>query len=113
MIGRVAAESIGHDLVVRDEDGKVTTVRYEAVNAMLLNEFLKEHRKVEEQQTKLAQQQSTIGELKATVAKQQEAFGSKIAQQQKQIETLTAGLQKVSAAIELNKRAPTQVADNR
>jgi hypothetical protein len=47
------------------------------------------------------------------VAKQQEAFGSKIAQQQKQIETLAAGLQKVSAAVELNKRAPTQVADNR
>ena len=78
------------------------TVRYEAVNAMLLNEFLKEHRKVEEQQTKLAEQQSTIAELKTTVA-----------QQQKQIETLAAGLQKVSAAVELNKPAPTQVADNR
>ena len=80
-------------------------VRYEAVNAMLLNEFLKEHRKVEEQE-------STIDQLKATVAKQQEAFGSKIAQQQKQIETLAAGLQKVSAAVELNKRALTQIADN-
>jgi hypothetical protein len=48
------------------------------------------------------------------VAKQQDAFGSsKIAQQQKQIEALTAGLQKVSAAVELNKAAPNQVADNR
>jgi hypothetical protein len=64
------------------------TVRYEAVNAMLLNEFLKEH--------------SQVQQLKATVA-----------QQQKQIEALTAGLQKVSAAVELNKPAPTQVADNR
>jgi uncharacterized coiled-coil protein SlyX len=81
-------------------------VRYEAVNAMLLNEFLKEHRKV-------AEQESTIDQLKATAAKQQDAFESKIAQQQKQIEALAAGLQKVSAAVELNKRAPTQVADNR
>ena len=89
------------DLVVRDQDGKVNTVRYEAVNAMLLNEFLKEHRKV-------GQQESTIDQLKAAVAKQQEAFGSKIAQQQKQIEALAAGLQKVSAAVELNKPSLTQ-----
>jgi uncharacterized coiled-coil protein SlyX len=88
-------EKVNPDLVVRGEDGKVMTVRYDAVNAMLLNEFLKEHRNV-------AEQQSTIAELKATVA-----------QQQKQIEALVAGLQKVSAAVELNKRAPTQVADNR
>ena len=99
-------EKVNPDLVVRDEQGKVNTVRYEAVNAMLLNEFLKEHRNV-------AEQESTIAELKATVTKQQEAFASKVAQQQKQIETLTAGLQKVSAAVELNKPAQTQVADNR
>jgi len=68
------------------------TVRYEAVNAMLLNEFLKEHRRVEEQRN---------------------YFEAKIAQQQKQIEALTAGLQKVRAAVELKKVAPTQVADNR
>src|SRR5207248_8988267 len=43
-------EKVNPDLVARDEEGKVNTVRYEAVNAMLLNEFLKEHRKVEEQQ---------------------------------------------------------------
>src|SRR5205823_10068291 len=53
-------EKINPDLVARDEEGKVYTVRYEAVNAMLLNEFLKEHRNVTEQQ-------STIAELKATV----------------------------------------------
>ncbi len=62
----------------------MNTVRYEA---MLLNEFLKEHRNVVEQQ-------STIAELKATVTKQQNPFGSKIAQQQKQIEALTATVQK-------------------
>jgi len=75
------------------------------------NEFLKEHLRVEEQQTKLAQQQSTIGELKTTVAKQQEAFGSEIAQQQKQIETLTATVQKVSDQIAFSKPAPQLVAN--
>ena len=100
------------DLVVRGEDGKVMTVRYEAVNAMLLNEFLKEHRRVEEQQAKLAQQQSTIAELKATMAKQQGTYGAEFAQQQKQIEALAAGLQNVSAAVEVNKPAPQLTADN-
>jgi uncharacterized coiled-coil protein SlyX len=95
-------EKVNPDLVVRDEDGKVSTVPYEAVNAMLLNEFLKEHKNV-------AEQQSTIAELKAGLAKQQATN----AKQQQQIEALAAGLQKVSAAVELNKRAPTQVADNR
>jgi uncharacterized coiled-coil protein SlyX len=69
-------------------------VRYEAVNAMLLNEFLKEHR--------------TVQELKSSAAKQ-EAI---IAQQQKQIEALTAGLQKVSAQIEVSKPAPQTVLNN-
>jgi uncharacterized coiled-coil protein SlyX len=105
-------QKVNPDLVVRDEDGRVMTVRYEAVNAMLLNEFLKEHRTVEEQQTKLAQQQSTIAELKATMAKQQDTFGAEFAQQQKQIEALAAGLQKVSAAVEVNKRASQLTADN-
>src|SRR5207237_5872062 len=73
-------DKVNPDLVVRDENGRVMTVRYEAVNAMLLNEFLKEHRRVEEQQTKLAQQQSTIAELKATVGKQQDTFGAEFAQ---------------------------------
>ncbi len=92
------------DLVVRDQYGKVNTVRYEAVNAMLLNEFLKEHRNI-------AEQESTIAELKATMAKQQDAFGSKIAQQQKQIEALTASVQKVSDQVALSKPAPQLVAN--
>ena len=57
-------EKVNPYLVARDEDGKVITVRYEAVNAMLLNEFLKEHRKVEEQSCKLREQEATIGQLK-------------------------------------------------
>ncbi len=86
-------ERVNPELVGRDEDGKVSTVRYEAVNAMLLNEFLKEHRNV-------AEQQSTIAELKTTVA-----------QQQKQIEALTATIQKVSDQVALSKPAPHLVAN--
>jgi hypothetical protein len=80
---------------VRDKEGKPYSVRYEQVNAMLLNEFLKEHRKVEK--------------LEATVAQKQKEFESKIALQQKQIEALTAGLQKVSVQLELSKPAPQTV----
>jgi Chaperone of endosialidase len=79
-------EKVSPDLVGRDEKGKVYSVRYDAVNAMLLNEFLKEHGKVEK--------------LETTVARQQ-----------KQIETLIAGLQKVSAQIEASK-PPPQVVNN-
>ena len=81
-------EKVNPDLVVRDEDGKVSTVRYEAVNAMLLNEFLKEHRRVEEQRA---------------------YFELKLAQQQKQIEALTATIQKVSDQIALSQPAPQLV----
>ena len=88
-------EKVNPDLVVRDEGGEIYTVRYDAVNAMLLNEFLKEHRKVEEQQT-------TIGELKSAVA-EHEKLKTTIARQQKQIEALTATVQRVSDQLELSK----------
>jgi hypothetical protein len=87
------------DLVPRDEDGKASRVRYEAVRSMLLNEFLKQHRIVQEHQ-------GTIGEVKST-AERQEAM---ITQQQKQIESLVADLQKVSHKLELAKPAPQLVA---
>jgi hypothetical protein len=92
--GFIAEEvaEVNPDLVVRDEKGEIYTVRYDAVNAMLLNEFLKEHRKVEEQQ-------ATIIELKSTRAQQQKDFQATVAHQQKQIEALSAGLQKVSAQL--------------
>ena len=95
--GLVAEEvdKVNPDLVARDLEGKVFTVRYEAVNAMLLNEFLKEHRKVEEQDHKIQKQEATIAE------------------QQKQIEALIAGLQRVSDQLELSKLAPQVVLDNR
>ena len=87
-------EKVNPELVVRGEDGKVMTVRYEAVNATLLNEFLKEHQKV-------SQQHSTITELKAAVAKQQ-----------KQTEALTATVRKVSERVELRAPAPQLATDN-
>ena len=107
-------EKVNPDLVGYDETGKVNTVRYEAVNAMLLNEFLKEHRNVVEQQTKVAEQESTIAELKTTVAQQQKQITVQqaiAAQQQKQIEALTATVRKVSERVELSAPAP-QVAAN-
>jgi hypothetical protein len=87
------------DLVARDVEGKPYTVRYEEVNAMLLNEFLKEHRKFEA--------------LQASFARQEKDFQATVAQQQKQIDALTAGLQKVSARLEASKPAPQMVENNR
>jgi hypothetical protein len=84
--GLIAEEvaKVNPDLVVRDDKGEIYTVRYDAVNAMLLNEFFKEHRRNEEQE-------------------------ARIARQQKQIDALTAGLQKVSAQLEASKPAPQMV----
>ncbi|PYJ77665.1 MAG: hypothetical protein DME69_10100 [Verrucomicrobia bacterium] len=73
-------EKVNPDLVARDANGKAYTVRYEAVNAMLLNEFLKEHRKVQELE--------------------------------KQVEKLTAGLQKVSTEVEMSRPASRTVLNN-
>ena len=87
--GLIAEEvaEVNPNLVVRDNKGEIYTVRYDAVNAMLLNEFLKEHQ--------------TVQELKATVA-----------QQKKQIEALIAGLQKVSDQLELSRPAPQMVGNS-
>jgi hypothetical protein len=91
--GLVAEEvaKVNRDLVVRDATGKPYTVRYDAVNAMLLNEFLKEHKKVEDLEK----------DLRATIM-----------QQQKEIEALTTGLQKMNAQLELRKPAPQTVFNN-
>src|SRR5882724_362665 len=72
-------EMVNTDLVARDEKGQVYTVRYEPVNTMLLNEFLKEHRKVEEQNREVQEQKAATTKLESTIAKQNEM----IAQQQK------------------------------
>jgi uncharacterized coiled-coil protein SlyX len=95
--GLIAEEvaKISSDLITRDEDGEPQTVRYEAVNAMLLNEFLKEHRKVQEQE-------NTITELKSVVA-----------QQQKEMKALASGLKKVSAQVEISRSMPQVVLNSR
>ncbi|HVI83532.1 MAG TPA: hypothetical protein VM717_12430 [Chthoniobacterales bacterium] len=80
-------EKVNPDLITRDRDGKPYTVRYEEINAMLLNEFLKEHKA-------FVEEHRTVEELK------------------KQVVALTAGLQKVSAQLEANKPSPQLVVDN-
>jgi hypothetical protein len=97
--GLIAEEVAGvnPDLVVRDKNGEIYTVRYDAVNAMLLNEFLKEHRKVKQQQNDIEKHEATIAELKSTVAKQERRLHSKLAEQTAQIEALASGVQKVTA----------------
>ena len=81
-------EKVNPDLVVRDKEGKPYTVRYDAVNAMLLNEFLKEHGKVEQLLAGAAEQAKEIKELKATLKEQ------------------VSLIQKVSAQREMSKHAP-------
>jgi hypothetical protein len=98
--GLIAEEvaKVNPDLVVRDENGEIYTVRYEAVNAMLLNEFLKEHRKVQELEK----------DLRAAIAQQQkgmEALAARLKEQDSKI-------QKVSDQLEMNKPAPQVVLNN-
>ena len=108
--GLIAEEVAGvnPDLVVRNKNGEIWSVRYDQVNAMLLNEFLKEHKKVQEQQT-------TIGQLKSNAAKQE----ATISELKSDLQTVVARLkdqdskiQSVSAEVEMNKRSPHVVAVN-
>ena len=91
---------VNSDLVVNGRDGKAYTVRYEAVNAMLLNEFLKEHRKVQDLESVVAKQEATL------------------AQQRKAMDTLAASLRKQESQIRavvdrLERSIPVQVADSK
>ena len=95
-------EKVNPDLVARDEQGKPYTVRYEAVNAMLLNEFLKEHKKVEAQQSKIDQQQATIAELEQGLR----LLTARLKEQ-------AAHIQQVSAQIEISRPAPLTAFNNR
>jgi hypothetical protein len=96
--GLIAEEvaNVYPDLVGRNPKGEPESVRYDQINAMLLNEFLKEHRKVEQ--------------LEATVVRQQKSFESRLAAQEKQIEVLTSGLQKVAAQTKMG--TASRVASN-
>ena len=106
-------EKVNPDLIVRDKDGKPYSVRYEAVNAMLLNEFLKEHNRVQELNARVAKQEATIAQqrkdFEAVVAREQNSFRSKLAEQEKRIEALASGLQKMNA--QLAAEADTRMLD--
>jgi hypothetical protein len=95
-------EKVEPDLVSHNDKGEVMTVRYDAVNAMLLNEFLKEHRKVQEQGRKGQEQERTIAQLK----KGMEVLTAQLHEQASQI-------QKVSAQLELSKSAPQMAGNDR
>jgi hypothetical protein len=100
--GLIAEEvaEVSPDLVVRDKEGKPYTVRYEQLNAMLFNEFLKEHRKVEQQGHKIQEQDATIAQLKSGM----ETLTATVKEQAAQI-------QKVSAQLAASKPA-AQIAEN-
>ena len=83
-------EKVNPDLVARDEQGKPNSVRYEAVNAMLLNEFLKEHRKVEEQSSQISAQDRKMEKLEAIVEQLQSALKAQAAQIRKVSDQLRA-----------------------
>ena len=90
-------EKVTRALVVRDKEGKPYTVRYDAVNAMLLNEFLKEHRKVKEQE--------------ATIAQVKKDFHANVARLATRLDEQAAQIQKVSTQLEASKATP-QVVNN-
>jgi hypothetical protein len=107
--GLVAEEvaKVNPQLVARDKDGEIFSVRYDAVNAMLLNEFLKQHRKVQEQELRIAQQRE---HFETAIAQQRKDFEATIAELKKGIETVTlhlneqaAQIQKVNTQIEISK----------
>jgi hypothetical protein len=91
-------EKVNPDLVARDEQGKPYTVRYDAVNTMLLNEFLKEHKA-------FLQEQRKVEKLETTVTQQRKDFEAAVAE-------LKGQFQKVSARLELSRSAPKSIANN-
>jgi O-acetylhomoserine/O-acetylserine sulfhydrylase-like pyridoxal-dependent enzyme len=99
-------EKVNPDLIVRDKEGKPYTVRYDQVNAMLLNEFLKEHKKVEEQQAAIGQLKSNAARQEATISELKKDVGILTGQLKEQ----TAQIQKMSARVETNGRTTQIVA---
>jgi uncharacterized coiled-coil protein SlyX len=100
-------EKVNPKLVVRDKDGKVNTVRYDQINAMLLNEFLKEHKKVETQQATIKQLKSKAANQQATISELKKDMGILTAQLKDQ----PAQIQKVSAQIEMSRSEPQMVSN--
>jgi len=101
-------EKVNPDLVARDEQGQPYTVRYDAVNAMLLNEFLKEHRTVQELKSTVAKQDAAIAQQESTNAEQQKKIGTLMAS----LKAQAAQIQKVSDQLHRQSSIPRVVADN-
>jgi len=101
--GLIAEEvaKVDPKLAVRDGQGQIEGIRYNAINVMLLNEFLKEHKRVEAQQSKIEEQEATIAELKSTAARQQTGMDVLTAQVKEQ----ATQIQKVSTQIEVSRCA--------
>jgi hypothetical protein len=104
--------AVNPDLVVRDENGEIYTVRYDAVNAMLLNEFLKEHKTVQKLK-------STTAKQEATIAQQRKDFQAIITKQEQEIQALTASvkeqaaqIQRVNARLEMSRPSPQLAESN-
>jgi septal ring factor EnvC (AmiA/AmiB activator) len=106
LIAEEVAE-VNPDLVVRDDKGEIYTVRYDAVNAMLLNEFLKEHRKVEQQAREMQEQQATIAQQRKDSQAKSDKLEATIAQQQKEMQGVIARLNEQAAQIQ---KVSTQLA---
>jgi uncharacterized coiled-coil protein SlyX len=107
---------VNPDLILRDKGGEIYSVRYDAVNAMLLNEFLKEHRKVERLDCKTQEQEATIAELKSEAV----SHRAMVSQLKREMDAVMAHskeqdlqIQTVSAQIELNTAAPRTVVAER
>jgi hypothetical protein len=117
--GLIAEEvaKVNPDLVTRDRNGEIYSVRYEPVNAMLLNEFLKEHTAFLEEQRKLQGQQAAITQLQSTVAQQQKDFPATVEQLNRRLDEQAAQIQKVSAQVATGRirgggRVPQMVSNN-
>jgi predicted RNase H-like nuclease (RuvC/YqgF family) len=92
---------VNPDLVGRNREGQPESVRYEQINAMLLNEFLKEHRKGEEQDCKIQQQESTVAELRSEIR----SLAAMVNEQ-------ASELRKVSAQLQISNAGAQEIASN-
>jgi len=105
-------EKVSPALVVHDKEGKPYTVRYEAVNAMLLNEFLKQHGKVSKLEATVAKQAKQIASHEQTNAEQAKTFTQQISSLTASLKEQASLLQKVSAQIQVTRSAPQVVSNN-
>jgi hypothetical protein len=105
------AAKVNPDLVSRDRNGEIYSVRYEAVNAMLLNEFLKQHKAFLEEQRKVQERQAAITQLQSTVAQQQKDFPASVEQLTRRLDEQASQIQKVSEQVKVTRFATGRIRD--